>query len=391
MSLDWINAELAAKENAGLLRRRRTFHPHPDGTVEVEGRRLLNLAGNDYLGLAGDPRVLAAANAAIGSAGFGARASALVAGRTEWHERLERQLAEFEAAEAAILFPTGYAANVGTIVALAGPDDAVFCDRLNHASLIDGCRLSQARFRVYPHLDVETLDRELAKVTDVRRRLIVTDAIFSMDGDVAPLLQLHELARMHDAMLLIDEAHATGVLGNGGRGLAEHFGIPPGRIIRTGTLSKAVGSVGGFVAGERHLIDWLWNTARPQVFSTAMPPACAAAAAAAIEIIQSEPQRRERLIGLSRSLRSRLSGMGLNVPSTFIQTPIIPVIIGEEAATMSAAAALEDAGFLVGSIRPPTVPRGTSRLRISLHAAVTEADLDRLVESLSQIVPAAPQ
>lgn len=388
MSLDWLNAELTAKENAGLFRRRRTFQPHPDGAVEVDGRRLLNLAGNDYLNLASDPRVLAAAKAAIDSSGFGARASALVSGRTEWHERLEQTLANFEQAESAVLFPTGYAANVGTIAALVGPDDAVFCDRLNHASLIDGCRLSQARFRVYPHLDLDTLDRELAKATDVRRRLIVTDAIFSMDGDVAPLPQLHELAQAHDAMLMVDEAHATGVLGQRGRGLTEHFNVPSGRIVRIGTLSKAIGSMGGFVAGERKLTDWLWNSARSQMFSTAMPPACAAAAAAAIEIIQADPQRREHLLQRSQSLRLRLADIGLNVPPTLVETPIIPIIVGEASRAMGAAASLEDAGFLVGAIRPPTVPKGTCRLRISLQTAVTESDLDRLTSALQVIVSA---
>jgi 8-amino-7-oxononanoate synthase len=389
MSLDWINDELKDRDAAGLLRRRRTFRTHSDGTIEVDGRRLVNLAGNDYLGLAGDPRVCAAGSAAIESAGFGARASALVSGRTEWHEQLERKLAEFEGTESAVLFPTGFAANVGTIASLVGPEDAVFCDRLNHASLIDGCRLSQARFRPYPHLDLETLERELAKAADARRRLVVTDSIFSMDGDVAPLPELHALAERHGAMLLIDEAHATGVLGENGRGLAEHLRLPDEDIVRTGTLSKAIGSVGGFVAGGRSLIDWLWNTARSQVFSTAMPPACAAAATEALKIIEAEPHRRERLLHISLVLRDRLASAGLNVPSTSIATPIIPVIVGEETATMHAAAALEDAGFLVAAIRPPTVPRGTSRLRISLHAGVADSELERLVDDLVRIVPAA--
>jgi 7-keto-8-aminopelargonate synthetase-like enzyme len=241
MSLDWLPTELARWDAEGLKRRRRTVTPLGQGWVEVDGRRVLNLAGNDYLGLAEHPDVCAAAIAAIEQSGVGSRASALVSGRTPFHERLERRLAEFEGEKAAVLFPTGYAANVGTICAMVGVDDTVFCDRLNHASLIDGCRLSGAKFRLYKHGDLDGLAADLAAARDRRRRLIVTDAIFSMDGDVAPLDELHKLARRTDSMLLVDEAHATGVLGEHGRGLAEHFQLAGGSTIRVGTLSKAIG------------------------------------------------------------------------------------------------------------------------------------------------------
>ncbi|QDT52466.1 8-amino-7-oxononanoate synthase 2 [Caulifigura coniformis] len=389
MSLDWIAAELAAWDNAGLRRARRVTRPLAAGMIEVNGRPLLNLAANDYLCLAGDARLAAAAREAIAEAGIGSRASALVSGRTVWHAELERRLAAFEHAEAAVLFPTGYAANVGTITALVDREDSVFCDRLNHASLIDGCRLSGARWHVIPHLDLGALEVELEKARGRRRRLIVIDSVFSMDGDVADLPALVELAERFDAMLLIDEAHATGVLGPGGRGLAEHFGATSSRLVRVGTLSKALGCLGGFVVGSQTLIDWLWNKARPQIFSTALPPAVAAAGCAALEVVEQEPERRSRLRTLSETLRARLTDAGLAVPETSLPTPIVPVVLGDEGRTLAAAARLEQAGFLVAAIRPPTVPAGSSRLRISLHCDVTDEQLDRLAGLLAAF--ASPQ
>jgi 8-amino-7-oxononanoate synthase len=384
VSFDWIDSELAAWEQAGLRRARRVTRPLPGGMTELNGRLLLNLAANDYLCLAGHPRLAEAAQAVLSEAGVGSRASALVSGRTVWHEQLERRLAAFEHAESALLFPTGYAANVGTITALVDRDDSVFCDRLNHASLIDGCRLSGARMHVIPHLDLATLEEELGKARSRRRRLIVIDSVFSMDGDVADLPELVDLAERYDAMLLIDEAHATGVLGIGGRGLAEHFGVRTDRLVRVGTLSKALGCLGGFVTGPESLIEWLWNKARPQVFSTALPPAIAAAACAALDIVEREPERRQRLAKLSNALRTRLVEAGLVVPKTRLSTPIIPVVLKEERRTLEAAAQLEAAGFLVAAIRPPTVPAGSARLRVSLHCEVTDPQLDQLAGLLVQ-------
>lgn len=389
MSLQWIASELAAWDAAGLRRARRTVRPLPDGTIELNGRRLLNLAANDYLCLAGDSRLAEAARSATEEFGFGSRASALVSGRTTWHERLEESLAKFEHADAALLFPTGFGANVGTIAALVDREDSVFCDRLNHASLIDGCRLSGARFHLYPHLDVLALEAELAKARDRRRRLIATDSVFSMDGDVAPLGELVQLAEQFDAMLLVDEAHATGVLGATGRGLVEACGVSTDRIVRVGTLSKALGGQGGFVVGARDLVDWLWNKARPQVFSTACPPSVAAAGCAAIDIVLSEPERRVRLAELSRRLRMQLVEAGLQISSTRLETPIIPVLLGDERRTLAAAQRLEEAGFLVAAIRPPTVPAGSSRLRISLHCGVTDEQVERLVGEVAAAVEEA--
>jgi 8-amino-7-oxononanoate synthase len=384
MSLDWIESELARWETAGLRRTRRTTTPLGNGWMNVDGRRLLNLASNDYLCLAGHERLKEAAREALQDGGVGARASALVTGRTIWHDRLERRLAEFEQAEAALLFPTGYAANVGVITSLVDRDDSVFCDRLNHASLIDGCRLSGARLHLFRHSDLEALENELRKSVERRRRLIVVDSVFSMDGDTAPLAELLALAERFDAMLLIDEAHATGVLGRTGRGLAEHLGVESARLVRVGTLSKAIGCQGGFVVGSRVLIDWLWNRARPQVFSTALPPAIAAAAVAALDIIEQEPQRRERLQSLSKHLRRRVTEAGFTMPRTDIVTPIVPVILHDPVVTLRAAARLEDEGFLVGAIRPPSVPTGMSRLRISLNCEVTTEQLNAVVGVLRQ-------
>lgn len=383
---DWLSKELSAEltvlREESLLRPRRTVTSLRDGWCEIDGRRLRDFASNDYLNLAHDPRLSQAAIAACEEAGVGARASALISGRSPWHARLERRLAEFEASEACLLFPTGYAANLGTLSALLQPGDWVFSDRLNHASLIDGCRLSGARLRVYRHDNLRRLERSLARLPhDGARRFLVTDAVFSMDGDVAPLQDLCTLAETHDAAVIVDEAHGTGVLGNRGRGVCELLRVEHRVAVRVGTLSKALGCLGGFVAGSQTLIDWLWNQARSQFFSTALPPAVCAAACTAIDIVDSEPERRHHLQQLSRELRSRLVECGFD---TQLQdwSPIVPVRLGDPSRTRAIAAALEQAGFLIGCIRPPTVPRGTSRLRISLSAAHRTADLEALTSAI---------
>lgn len=382
---DWMNADLNRLRREGLLRTPRSVRPLGDGWCEVDGRRLRNFASNDYLGLAGDSRVRAAAAAALAQYGAGARASALVCGRTEWHQRLEDRLAAFEETEAALLFPTGYAANVGTIAAVVGREDVVLCDRLNHASLVDGCKLSGARLRVYPHRDVEVVERELLKATGARRTLIVTDSLFSMDGDAAPLVELWAAAERHGAMLLVDEAHATGVFGATGRGLTEALGLDGQPLIKVGTLSKAIGAQGGFVAGSRTLIDWLFTTARTQMFSTALAPPACAAACAALDIVEREPQRRRMLLGEAARLRGRLTSAGLRVPADTIG-PIIPVVLGDPDAALVAARRLEQRGHLVAAIRPPTVPRGTSRLRISLTLQNSPTDVDALAADVIDVL-----
>lgn len=386
-SFPWLDDELARLDAQGLRRRRRCVTSLPDGWCEIDGRRLRDFSANDYLNLAHDPRLIESAQQALSEFGVGSRASALVTGRTDWHLRLERRLAQFEGQDAAILFPTGYAANLGTTAALVGSDDAVFCDRLNHASLIDGCRSSGARFRVYRHDDLKTLQRELRKTDGARRRLVVTDGLFSMDGDAAPLPELCDLAERYDAAVLVDEAHGTGIFGKRGRGIAEWFEVEGRVAVRVGTLSKAIGSLGGFVAGPGPLIDWLWNRARTQIFSTALPPACCAAACAALDIIETEPWRREHLLRISEQLRHGLVQAGLTVPDGCVG-PIVPVILHEPEAAVRAQRRLEDRGFLVAAIRPPTVPRGTSRLRISLSSAHSEENLVQLIEALADVAEA---
>ena len=382
--LGWIADELRSLEADGLRRRRREVIPLPGGQCLVDGHSVWDFASNDYLGLANDPRVVAAAQAALRTHGVGSKASPLVSGRTDLHANLERMLAEFEGAEAAIVFPTGMAANVGTLSALAGAEDVVFSDRLNHASLIDGCRGSGARVRIYRHDDLEGLNTSLARETG-RRKYIVTDSVFSMDGDLAPLPELCELGERHQAAVIVDEAHGTGVFGERGRGVAEHHGVEARVAIRIGTLSKAIGTIGGFVTGDQSLIDYLWNKARTQIYSTALPPAICAAAIAAIEIIRTEPERRAYLHVLSVSFRERLRQFGIGTYPGSIG-PIVPIVMHQPEAAVRVAEMLLQSGFFVGAIRPPTVPRGTSRLRISLHHGISTEVADELARQIASAV-----
>ena len=378
--LDWLPDAIEPLKTGGLWRSRRCVTPLADGWCEYDGRTLKNFAGNDYLNLAHDARVLAAMREAVDIAGSGVTASALVSGRTPWHQRLEVELARFHGEESAVLFPTGYGANLGTIAALVGTEDVIFCDRMNHACLLDGCRLSGAKLRIYRHTELDRLATELQKATDFQRKWIVTDSVFSMEGDVAPLGELCDLAEAHGAAIILDEAHAFGLLGAQGRGAAELAGVESRIAVRIGTLSKALGALGGFVVGSQELTDWLWNRARTQMFSTALPVPVCAAAVAALGIVQSEPGRRQGVIQLAEDLRSRLRDAGFEVPAGL--GPIVPVILESPQWTLDAAAHLTEAGYLVAAIRPPTVPQGTSRLRITVNAACTPHDLTGLVAAL---------
>jgi 8-amino-7-oxononanoate synthase len=304
-----------------------------------------------------------------------------VTGHGESHRRLEAALAEFKGAEAALVFSSGFAANAGTIAALVDRGDTVFGDELNHASLIDGCRLSRAEVQVYPHRDVAALEELLRSSSAARRRLIVTDSVFSMDGDLAPLTELAELADRYDAMLMVDEAHATGIFGAHGRGLAEALGVESRVDVSVGTLSKALGSVGGFISGRKALIEWLVNRARTYVFSTALPAAACAAALAGLEIVRQEPGRREQLLKRVEYLRRQLSDQGWLVGASASQ--IIPVVVGSEARALSLGAQLQAAGLLVPAIRPPSVPPGKSLLRISVSSAHTVPMIDSLLAALA--------
>jgi len=379
----WLTDALADLERRGLKRTLRERHSARPGYLTLENRTLVNFGSNDYLGLAGDERIAAAARGAIAEYGWGAGASALVSGRTTLHAQLEQKIAEFERAEAALLFPSGYAANAGTIAALVGKGDVIFSDALNHASIIDGCRLSGASVHVYPHGDAAFVGTALKTLRGAGRALIVTDGLFSMTGDFAPLAELAAIAGREGAMLLVDEAHATGVLGEQGRGVCEQAGVEGGSIVRVGTLSKALGGIGGFAVGSRKLIDWLANRARPYVFSTALPPAAAAAAIRAIEIVEQEPERRERLRALVAELGQKLVAAGLL--KVLPESQIIPIVLGEAERTMAASAALAERGFFVPGIRPPSVPVGQSLLRISLSSDHTHEQIAGLVAGLVSV------
>ncbi|GAB4138490.1 MAG: 8-amino-7-oxononanoate synthase [Planctomycetaceae bacterium] len=380
--MDWLGEESRRIQQEGLWRARNAVTPLSGGRCRRNGKTLVDFSTNDYLNLAGDERVIEAARTALADVGCGSRASALVSGRTEWHAQLEERLAQFEGQESAILFPTGYAANVGTISTLIGSDDIIFCDRLNHASLLDGCRQSGAKLRVYRHNELKKLEDQLANSSGKFRRCwIITDGVFSMEGDIAPLELLCDLAKQFDAHVLVDEAHGTGVFGKKGRGVAEFLNVENDIAVRTGTLSKAIGCLGGFVAGPRELTDFLWNTARPQMFSTALPPPICAAATAALDVIAADPERRTRLHVVSAYLREQLQTRGLQIPNG-CASPIVPVIIGDPKRTVAVGQLLEERGFLVAAIRPPTVPQNSSRLRISITAAHTEEQIDQLTDAL---------
>ena len=385
-----LSQELAQLERAGLRRRLRALHGRAGARLADHGHGLLDFASNDYLGLASDPRLADAAARALRTAGTGSAAARLIAGNHELHEQLELALARFAGAEAALLFPSGYMANVGAIPALVGHRDAIYSDVLNHASLIDGCRLSRADVHVLPHADLKTLERALERQRGrYRRRLIVVEGIYSMNGDLYPLDALVPLARRHDAWIYLDDAHAMGVLGPNGRGTGEHWGVTDGVDVVMGTLGKACGVAGAFVLGSRALIDFLTNRARAFVYTTASPPAIAAAALAALEIVAQEPERRARLRANARRLRSGLAARGWPVEG-LEDGHIVPLVIGASEATMCAGAALEAAGFLVGAIRPPTVPDGTARLRITASAAHDAQSIDALLDVLGAALPSRP-
>jgi 8-amino-7-oxononanoate synthase len=349
--------------------------------VRIAGQPLINFSSNDYLGLAAEPRVVDAAARALAEWGMGAGASRLVVGDFTPHQRLEAQLAQFEGTEAARLFNSGYAANLSLIATLVGPEDAIFSDALNHASIVDGCRLSRARVVVYPHADPDALSRSLEQTAAVRK-LVVTDSVFSMDGDIAPLPALVDTCARHGAALLVDEAHATGVLGARGAGACEAVGVEDRVDVRMGTLSKALGCVGAYAACARPLADLLVSRARSFVFSTALPPALGAAASQALSLLQSEPERRERLWHLVRHFAAGLQRLGFPAEA---RSAIFPIVLGSPERAVAASTYLRQQGLLVRAIRPPTVPEGTARLRFALTAAHTEAHLEFALHALARL------
>jgi 8-amino-7-oxononanoate synthase len=372
--------DLAELERGGLARRRRVLETPQGARVTVDGREYVAFCSNDYLGLAAHPDVVEAARAGAARYGVGAGASHLILGHSRPHHELEERLAAFVEQPRALLFSSGYLANIGVVTALTGRGDAVFADRLNHASLNDAALLARAEFRRYPHLDLGALER-LLSASRARRKLIVTDAVFSMDGDIAPVPELIALAERHDAWLLVDDAHGFGVIGREGRGTLAHFGARSPRVITMATLGKAAGVTGAFVAGEAEVVESLVQRARTYVYTTAAPPLLAVALAASLDLVHREEWRRERIRALITRLRERLTAARWRLlPS---HTAIQPLVIGANDEAMAVSERLARAGMLVPAIRPPTVPAGTARLRISLSAAHELHEVERLADALN--------
>jgi 8-amino-7-oxononanoate synthase len=379
--MEELSKELADLEARSLRRRLQVVEEAlPGGKVRVAGQVLLNLSSNDYLGLSQDSRIIRAAQAAAANWGAGAGASRLVVGHLALHEAVEAKLADFKGTEAAVIFPTGYMANVGTIAALVGPGDVVCGDRLNHASIYDGIKLSGAALKRFPHRDLNRLEQLLREAGSARRRLIITDSVFSVDGDLAPLKDLVALKGRYGAWLMIDEAHATGVLGAKGAGLAEALGVTRDVDIHMGTFSKALGSQGGYVAGDRRLVDYLHNRARSFIYSTAMAPPVLGAIDQALEIVMAEPERRLYLSRESEDFRQALLAAGLDLLGS--ETQIIPVLVGANDGALEFAARLKEGGLMAVALRPPTVPPGRARVRFSLTAAHSPEDLRRARQTI---------
>ncbi|MDP6495928.1 MAG: 8-amino-7-oxononanoate synthase, partial [Dehalococcoidia bacterium] len=338
-----------------LYRSLRTLEGAQGPWVTLDGRQVLNLCSNNYLGLACHPRVMEAAAQATQQHGCGSGASRLICGNFSWHEILERRLATFKNQEAALLYNTGYMANLGVISALAGSEDFVFSDELNHASIVDGCRLSRARVEVFPHNDLDVLEdrlRRACRANPAGRRLVVVDGVFSMDGDLAPLPELADLAERYESLLMVDEAHATGVFGPGGRGVVAHFGLERKILIATGTLSKALGSFGAFVAGSRELVEFLVNTSRSFIFTTGLPPSAIAASLTALDVLDADVSLLPKVQENAAYLRQGLNRLGYDTLNS--QTQIIPVVVGEAGPALEMARLLLDEGVLATAIRPPT-------------------------------------
>ncbi|MFH1824494.1 MAG: 8-amino-7-oxononanoate synthase [Candidatus Firestonebacteria bacterium] len=381
--MDFLDEELKNLEEKGLYRRFKTLLSAQDVKVKMGNKIFINFCSNDYLGLANHPYVKRAAIKAIERYGVGAGASRLICGNMKLHEELEEKLAKFKKAEASIVFSTGYMANLGVISALLNVEDVVIVDRLNHASIIDGCKLSKAKIMVYSHVDLNDLEKVLKKVGKFRRRLIITDSIFSMDGDLAPLPDIMKLARKYHSMVMVDDAHATGVLGKNGRGIVEYYNLIDKPDIIMGTLSKALGSLGGFICGKKSLIEYLKNKCRSFIYTTGIPSSLCAASMASLEIIEKDPKIIKKLWDNTNYFKKQLNSLNLNTLNS--TTPIIPIVLGDEKKTMEVANKIQEKGMLVLGIRPPTVPKGTSRLRITITSKHSKTNIDSLVLNLKSI------
>lgn len=378
-----LKETLQAQREKSLYRQRRISETPQQPEMIIDGQKVISFCSNDYLGLANHPEVRETFSKAVNQFGVGSGAAHLINGHSASHHALEEALAEFSGYPRALLFSTGYMANLGIAQALLEKGDAVFADRLNHASLLDGARLSGAQLYRYLHNDVPSLDQKIAS-TDAYDRLIMTDAVFSMDGDLAPLGELAVSARRCDAWLMADDAHGIGVLGEHGRGSLEHHGLTSADVhVYMGTLGKALGTAGAFIAGNEDLIEYLIQTARSYIYTTAMPSAIAAATMASLKLIRSEPERR-KMLG-ERIQQFREGAAQLELPIFESNTAIQGILIGNNAATVALSSQLLRHGFLVTAIRPPTVPAGTARLRITLSAAHTALQVEQLLEAMSQL------
>jgi glycine C-acetyltransferase len=383
-ALDYLKEELATLERDGLLLHPRTLEGPQGARARYDGRDVINLASNNYLGLANHPRLNEAAARAAKEFGAGSGAVRTIAGQMTMHRDLEARFAAFKHADAALMFQSGFTSNAGTVAAILTKDDVIVSDRLNHASIIDGARLSRAEIAVFEHRDAGHADRLLAETARPgRRQLLITDGVFSMDGDIAPLPDLVEVAERRGAIMMVDDAHASGVLGTGGAGTVDHFDLH-GRVdIQVGTLSKAIGVLGGFIAGPAHLIEWLQNRGRPYLFSTSAPPSVVAACIAALDVIGEEPERLRRLWSNTESFKAGLHELGFDTGDS--QTPITPVITGEEERTQRFAVRLFEEGVFCPAIVFPTVGKGSARVRTIVTADHTPDDLETALEVFGRV------
>ncbi|MGE5175304.1 MAG: glycine C-acetyltransferase [Hyphomicrobiales bacterium] len=378
--LQFLDDTLDELKAAGLYRSLRVLQGEQKAHARFDGRDVINLSSNNYLGLTTHPKLREAALAAVKDLGAGSGSVRTIAGTMELHLTLERRIAAFKKTEAAVVFQSGFTANAGTVSALLGKEDLILSDELNHASIIDGARLSRAAIKVFPHRDTEALRNLLEETSDVKRRLVITDGVFSMDGDIAPLKDIAALAREHGAIMMVDDAHASGVLGRAGRGTIDHFDVHGQVDVQVGTLSKAIGVLGGYVCGTRSLIDYLYHRARPFLFSTSHPPAVAAACLAAFDVLEQEPERIERLWSNTKRFKAGLTRLGFDTGIS--ETPITPIIVGEADLAMKLSDLAFERGVFAQGIGYPTVAKGKARIRTIVTATHTEAELDRALEIL---------
>jgi glycine C-acetyltransferase len=384
-----LRAALDELRSRGTYFKLRVLEDQQAPVCHYDGREVINLASNNYLGLANHPKLIEAALKATRELGVGSGAVRTIAGTMRIHMELEEKIARFKNVEACVVFQSGFAANAGTVSAILGKEDFILSDELNHASIIDGARLSRAKIKVFRHKDVAHCEQLLKEVAnEPGRKLVITDGVFSMDGDIGPVDKLGALADKYGAIMMVDDAHASGVLGQNGRGSVDHFGMH-GRVdVQVGTLSKAIGALGGYVCGSRDLIDYLYHRARPFLFSTSHPPSVAATCIAAFEILENEPERIQRLWDNTHYFQGELNRLGFNIggvttPST--QTPITPILVGEGRAAMDFSRALFDEGVMGTGIAFPTVPEGKARIRLILTSEHTKAQLDRALETLELV------